>query len=87
MIDYTKLAAVDFLPAEIEDFEERAAILEHDAGYSKEEAEKRAYMMIASGKDKQKQPSPEVMKRRIEEVTKNIFRFDRKIDDNQQNKH
>lgn len=77
MIDYAKLAAVDFSNAEIEDFEERAAILEHDGGYSKNEAEKRAYMMMLSERDKKGVPSPDVMRRRVEEVTKNIFRFDR----------
>lgn len=46
MIDYAKLAAVDFSNAEMEDFEERAAIIEHDGGYSKNEAEKQAYMAM-----------------------------------------
>lgn len=32
MIDYAKLAAVDFSNAEMEDFEERAVIIEHDGG-------------------------------------------------------
>ena len=77
MIDYAKLAAVDFSNAEIEDFEERAAIIEHDGEYSKNEAEKQAYMAMLAERDKKGVPSPDVMRRRVEEVTKNIFRFDR----------
>jgi hypothetical protein len=50
MIDYAKLAAVDFSNAEFEDFEERAAILEFDAEFSREEAEKRAYFFCATKK-------------------------------------
>ena len=52
MIDYAKLAAVDFSNAEMEDFEERAAIIEHDGGYSKNEAEKQAYMAMLAERDK-----------------------------------
>lgn len=80
MIDYAKLAAVDFSNAEIEDFEERAAIIEHDGGYSKNEAEKQAYMAMLAERDKKGVPSPDVMRRRVEEVTKNIFRFDRDVE-------
>ena len=52
MIDYAKLASVDFSNAEMEDFEERAAIIEHDGGYSKNEAEKQAYMTMLAERDK-----------------------------------
>lgn len=52
MIDYAEKAKNDFNKSEFEDFEERAGILEFDGGYPKEEAEKRAYMMILTEKRK-----------------------------------
>ena len=43
-MNYTEMAKREFTA---EQFEERAAILEFDAGFSREEAEKRAYLFGA----------------------------------------
>lgn len=39
-------------PAEIEDFEERAAIMEYDGGLSREEAEKQAFLIVLKRREK-----------------------------------
>ena len=45
-MNYREKAKEDFTPEELEDFEERAAILEFDGGYSKEDSEKKSYFMV-----------------------------------------
>ena len=46
-MNYTEMAKREFTAEQYEEFEERAAILEFDAGFSREEAEKRAYLFVA----------------------------------------
>ena len=46
-MNYTEMAKREFTAEQYEEFEERAAILEFDAGFSREEAEKRAYLFGA----------------------------------------
>ena len=46
-MNYTEMAKREFTEEQFEEFEERAAILEFDAGFSREEAEKRAYLFVA----------------------------------------
>lgn len=43
---YEEKAKAEFTEKEFEDFEERAAILEFDGGYSKEVSEKKSYFMV-----------------------------------------
>lgn len=45
-MNYSEKAKEDFTPEEFEDFEERAAILEFDGGYSKEVSERKSYFMV-----------------------------------------
>ena len=47
-MNYTEMAKREFTDEEFEEFEERAAILEFDAEFSREEAEKRAYLFCAT---------------------------------------
>lgn len=46
-MNYREMAKREFTEEQFEEFEERAAILEFDAGFSREEAEKRAYLFVA----------------------------------------
>ena len=46
-MNYTEMAKREFTEEQFEEFEERAAILEFDSGFSREEAEKRAYLFVA----------------------------------------
>ena len=46
-MNYMEMAKREFTAEQFEEFEERAAILEFDAGFSREEAEKRAYLFGA----------------------------------------
>ena len=46
-MNYMEMAKREFTAEQFEEFEERAAILEFDAGFSREEAEKRAYLFVA----------------------------------------
>lgn len=46
-MNYSEMAKREFTAEQFEEFEERAAILEYDAGFSREEAEKRAYLFGA----------------------------------------
>lgn len=43
---YEDKAKSEFTEKELEDFEERAAILEFDGGYSKEVSERKSYFMV-----------------------------------------
>lgn len=43
---YEEKANAEFTEKEFEDWNERAAILQFDGGYSKEESEKKAFFMI-----------------------------------------
>ena len=47
-MNYFELAKKEFTDEQFEEFEERAAILEFDAEFSREEAEKRAYLFCAT---------------------------------------